>query len=110
MKILNLDVYAVYESWRVNIVSFQRVGAYMTFHSMSALRSEEQEQQRREQQRREEQLRVQQFHQQYVHHQRCNDFNAGPQARAQNPEGGFNWPLAILGAVGIALACIFRLR
>eukprot|EP00434_Breviolum_minutum_P005200 symbB.v1.2.004585.t1/scaffold261.1/size248783/13 len=38
VKIDGLDVYAVYEPWRVTALRFRRVGGFESFHSMQALR------------------------------------------------------------------------
>ena len=74
VKISGLDVYAVFEAWRVNIVTFRRIGGF-AFPSMRALRFEEQRQ-------REERQRVQQLQQR------------------QQPPAEPGWlPLAILGGV-----------
>ncbi|CAL1166427.1 unnamed protein product [Cladocopium goreaui] len=78
VKISGLDVYAVFEAWRVNIVTFRRIGGF-AFPSMRALRFEEQRQ-------REERQRVQQLQQ--------------IQQRQQPPSPEPGWlPLAILGGV-----------
>ena len=39
VKVIGVDVFAVYEPWRVQVISYQRTGHGQSFPSMSALRS-----------------------------------------------------------------------